>query len=68
MISDCRYIKTNGIFRQELAVESFKEVVKGIRNTRNSMNVPQNRKTHLYIVGKDEKICQMYEKSSRSFY
>ena len=31
------------------------------------MNVPQNRKTHLYIVGKDEKICQMYEKSSRSF-
>ena len=68
MISDWPVYKDEWNFPEaELAVESFKEVVKGIRNTRNSMNVPQNRKTHLYIVGKDEKICQMYEKSSRSF-
>lgn len=31
------------------------------------MNVPQNRKTHLIIVGKDAAICQMYENSKKSF-
>ena len=51
----------------ELAIGSFQEVVKGIRNTRTSMNVPQNRKTHLIIVGKDAAICQMYENSKKSF-
>ena len=51
----------------ELAIGSFQEVVRGIRNTRTSMNVPQNRKTHLIIVGKDSAICQMYENSKKSF-
>ena len=51
----------------ELAIGSFQEVVRGIRNTRTSMNVPQNRKTHLIIVGKDVAICQMYENSKKSF-
>ena len=51
----------------ELAIGSFQEVVRGIRNTRTSMNVPQNRKTHLIIVGKDADICQMYENSKKSF-
>ena len=51
----------------ELAIGSFQEVVRGIRNTRTSMNVPQNRKTHLIIVGKDAVICQMYENSKKSF-
>ena len=51
----------------ELAIGSFQEVVRGIRNTRTSMNVPQNRKTHLIIVGKDAAICEMYEKSKKSF-
>ena len=51
----------------ELAIGSFQEVVRGIRNTRTSMNVPQNRKTHLIIVGKDAAICQMYENSKKSF-
>jgi valyl-tRNA synthetase len=31
------------------------------------MNVPQNRKTNIYIVGKDADICEKYKKSSRSF-
>ena len=51
----------------ELAIGSFQEVVRGIRNTRTNMNVPQNRKTHLIIVGKDAAICQMYENSKKSF-
>ena len=53
--------------KAELAIGSFQEVVRGIRNTRTSMNVPQNRKTHLIIVGKDAAICQMYENSKKSF-
>jgi valyl-tRNA synthetase len=51
----------------EETIESFKEVVRGIRNTRTEMNVPQNRKTNIYIVGKDAEICERYKKSSRSF-
>ena len=68
MISDWPVYKEEWNFPQaELAIESFKEVVRGIRNTRNEMNVPQNRKTHLVIVGKDEQICAMYEESKKSF-
>ena len=68
MISDWPVYQEKYSFPQaELAVESFKEVVRGIRNTRNEMNVPQNRKTHLIIVGKDESICSMYEESKKSF-
>lgn len=51
----------------EAAIESFKEVVRGIRNTRTEMNVPQNRKTSLYIVAKDSDVCAMYEESKKSF-
>ena len=51
----------------ETAIESFKEVVRGIRNTRTGMNVPQNRRTSVYIVGRDSSICDMYRESSRSF-
>ena len=49
------------------AVESFKEVVRGIRNTRNEMNVPQNKRTNIFIVGKDPAICEMYQAAARSF-
>ena len=31
------------------------------------MNVPQNRKTSLYIVAKDSDVCAMYEESKKSF-
>ena len=51
----------------ELAIESFKEAVRGVRNIRTEMNVPQNRRTSLYIVGKNEEICRMYEECAKSF-
>ena len=51
----------------ENAVESFKEVVRGIRNTRTEMNVPANRKTSLHIVGRDEETCARYEACKKSF-
>ena len=51
----------------EKAVEGFKEVVRGIRNTRTEMNVPVNRKTSLYIVGRDADTCARYEACKKSF-
>ena len=68
MISDWPVYREEYSFPQaELAVESFKEVVRGIRNTRSEMNVPQNRRTSLYIVTKDEDICRMYRECGKSF-
>ena len=58
MISDWPVYKDEMNFADaEKAVSSFQEVVRGIRNTRNEMNVPQNRKTNIYIVGKDGECC-----------
>ena len=51
----------------EKAIEGFKEVVRGIRNTRTEMNVPNNRKTSLHIVAKDAETAVMYENSKKSF-
>ena len=68
MISDWPVYKEEWNFLQaETAIESFQEAIKGIRNTRTQMNVPANRKTNIYIVGKDADICAMYKESSRSF-
>ncbi|MDO5134914.1 MAG: valine--tRNA ligase [Eubacteriales bacterium] len=53
--------------KAQLAIGSFQEVVRGIRNIRNEMNVPQNRRTHLYIVGGDAAVCGMYEETKKSF-
>ena len=51
----------------EKAIEGFKEVVRGIRNTRTEMNVPNNRKTSLHILAKDADTAAMYENSKKSF-
>ena len=68
MISDWPVYREDYSFPQaELAVESFKEVVRGIRNIRAEMNVPQNRRTSIYIVAKDETCCEMYRKCGKSF-
>ena len=31
------------------------------------MNVPANKKTNVYIVGKNAEVCKMYEESQKSF-
>ncbi|MBQ0000929.1 MAG: valine--tRNA ligase [Clostridiales bacterium] len=68
MISDWPVYKDEFSFPEaELAVSSMQEVVRGIRNTRTAMNVPQNRKTSLYIVGNDADACAMYEETSKAF-
>ena len=68
MISDWPVFQEAWSFPEaEKAVESFKEAIRGIRNTRTEMNVPMNRKTSLYIVGKDADTCARYEACKKSF-
>ena len=68
MISDWPVYRDEMDFADaEKAVSSFQEVVRGIRNTRNEMNVPQNRKTNIYIVGKDAECCAHFESCKKSF-
>ena len=68
MISDWPVYRDEMDFADaEKAVSSFQEVVRGIRNTRNEMNVPQNRKTNIYIVGKDAESCARFESCKKSF-
>ena len=68
MISDWPVYRDEMDFADaEKAVSSFQEVVRGIRNTRNEMNVPQNRKTNIYIVGKDAECCARFESCKKSF-
>jgi valyl-tRNA synthetase len=40
----------------EAAIEHCKDLVKGVRNVRNGMDVPPSRKAKLFIVSEDEKI------------
>jgi valyl-tRNA synthetase len=51
----------------EKTISGYMEVVRGIRNIRTQMNVPVGRKTHLYIVAKDEETAARYEGSKNSF-
>ena len=41
----------------ENVVEHFKEIIRGVRNVRAEMNVPNSRKATIYVVCDDEKLC-----------
>ena len=45
----------------ELAVETIKEAVRGIRNVRTSMNVPPSKKAKVIIVSENEEIQRIFE-------
>ena len=47
--------------KDELAVASVQEAVRGIRNTRSQTTVPQNRRTNVFIVGTDAAACARFE-------
>ncbi|MFQ8688906.1 MAG: valine--tRNA ligase [Blautia sp.] len=51
----------------EQAVLGVQEVVRGIRNIRGQMNVPQNRKTNVFLVGRDAATCERYEALKASY-
>ena len=43
---------------EENVMEHVKEITRGIRNMRAEMNVPNNRKTKVYVVCEDTDICE----------
>ena len=45
---------------EEAALEHCKDLVKGVRNVRTQMEVPQSRKAKLFIVSDDEKLGQVF--------
>ena len=68
MISDWPVYQEAWNFPQETAMlEHVKEVVKGVRNARAEMNVPQNKKTKVYIVGADSQTCEQFEKLKQTY-
>ena len=42
-------------------ISHVKDMVRGIRNTRNEMNVPQNKKTHVFVVTADQQLKAYFE-------
>ena len=41
----------------ENIVEHFKEIIRGVRNVRAEMNVPNSRKATVYVVCEDQQLC-----------
>ena len=52
---------------EENAIETIKEAVRGIRNTRNSMNVAPSRKAKVYVVSAEESLRSIFE-NGRVFF
>ena len=68
MISDWPVYREDMCFpKEESIVAGFQDVIRGIRNTRTSMQVPPNRKTNIFIVAKDDETHAAYASASRSF-
>ena len=62
MISDWPVYKEEFNFPvEENAIETIKEAVRGIRNTRTSMNVAPSRKAKVYVVSQDEALRNIFE-------
>jgi len=47
--------------KEKEQTELIKDAVRGVRNTRTSMNVPPSKKASIYIVSKDEEIRKAFE-------
>ena len=41
----------------ENIVEHYKEIIRGVRNVRAEMNVPNSRKATIYVVCEDQQLC-----------
>jgi valyl-tRNA synthetase len=62
MISEWPVYSDNWNFsKEEKAVETIKEAVRGIRNSRTSMNVPPSRKAKVYVVSEDSEVISIFE-------
>jgi valyl-tRNA synthetase len=68
MISDWPvFDETMNYSKEEIAVETIKAAVKGIRNVRTEMNVPPSRKANVYVVSENEDIRGIFEDSKVFF-
>ena len=62
MISDWPvYHEEWNFAKEEAAIESIKEAVRGIRNVRAQMNVPPSKKATVYVVSEDEQVRADFE-------
>ena len=53
--------------KEEKAVETIKEAVRGIRNSRTGMNVPPSRKAKVFVASDDEQVRDIFEKGKVFF-
>lgn len=53
--------------KEEKAVETIKEAVRGIRNSRTGMNVPPSRKAKVFVVSDGEQVRDIFEKGKVFF-
>ena len=68
MISSWPVFKEEWNFKdEEKAVETIKEAVRGIRNTRTGMNVPPSRKAKVYVVTQDDSVADIFIKGKVFF-
>ena len=68
MISSWPVFKDEWNFKdEEKAVETIKEAVRGIRNTRTGMNVPPSRKAKVYVVTQDDAVADIFIKGKVFF-
>ncbi len=68
MISEWPEYKEEHHFeREERMIEMTKDVVRGVRNIRAEMNVPNNRKAQVYIVSEQTDVCAMFNEIKETF-
>ena len=53
--------------KEEAAIETIKEAVRGIRNVRTEMNVPPSRKAVVYVVSDKEDVVSTFEEGKLFF-
>jgi len=53
--------------KEEAAIETIKEAVRGIRNVRTEMNVPPSRKAVVYVVSEKEEVLSTFEEGKLFF-
>ena len=68
MISDYPVYDENACDKEaDDALGRVKELVRGVRNSRTQMNVPQNKKASVYVVCENDNIRNLFEKLKDSY-
>ena len=68
MISDYPVYDENAVDKEAVdALGRVKELVRGVRNSRTQMNVPQNKKASVFIVCENDKIQTLFEEMKDSY-